>query len=59
MGDKEYYGLKAAFNKAIERARNASPEEARRILIERGFLTEDGELPPQYQQPPHHQPADA
>lgn len=51
MSNEEYQQLKAELKADLERARKATPEEARRILIERGFLTEDGTLPPHYQQP--------
>jgi len=51
MTNEEYLQLKAELKADLERARKATPEEARRVLIERGFLTVDGKLPVHYQQP--------
>jgi hypothetical protein len=47
MSDQELHETLEALRQANERAK-ASPDEARRVLVEEGVYTEDGELTPEY-----------
>ena len=47
MSEQEYRECLEALRQSSERIQ--TPEEARKSLIEEGFITEDGELSPNYQ----------